>query len=370
MRLLLLWTYYDAYLQDFYRRFPALGGESYERQLNAILDDCFGWPPSVARRMAEQGHQTAVVIANAESLQRAWARENGCEFHPARWRHEIARLQVRRFSPDVLWLGSSPEYLGDFLDGTTRLAPRTFAWIAAPLPAGFRLRHLDGVLTSHDTLRRRFAEAGVNAQVVLPCFEPRILDALGEVERDVPLSFTGSLSWAHATRVEFMSQLAAHSPLQLWVARPRLLSRGWLEPGYLRLWLRGRSLAARSRPPVFGMEMYRVLARSQATVNVHIGLAAGLAGNMRMFEATGCGAALFTEAMPNLADLFEPETEVLPYTDAANLVKRVRELLGRPDRLHAIARAGQERTLRDHTTTARARQIAAIFGNRLAGAAA
>lgn len=370
MRLLLLWTYYDAYLEHFYRRFPALGRASYEQQLKAILDDCFGWPPAVARRLAEQGHETRVVIANAEPLQRAWARENGCEFHPSRWRHEIARLQVQRFSPSVLWLGSSPEYLGDFLDGPTRLAPRTFAWIAAPLPAGFRLRHLDGILTSHDTLRQRFAEAGVDAQVVLPCFEPRILDALGEVERDVALSFTGSLSWAHATRVEFMSRLAAQSPLQLWVARPRLLSRGWLEPGYLRLWLRGRKLAARSRPPVFGMEMYRVLARSQATVNVHIGIAGGLAGNMRMFEATGCGAALFTEDMPNLSDLFEPETEVVPYRSAEDLVGRVRELLGQPERLRAIARAGQARTLRDHSTAVRARQIAGIFDSHLAGAAA
>jgi hypothetical protein len=369
MRILLLWTYYDAYLADVYRRFPTLAGEPYRRQLDTILDDYFGWPPAVARRLAEAGHEVEVVVGNAERLQRAWAAEQGVPFRAPDWRTAVVREQIRRFQPDVLWVGSAPEYLSGFLDEARGSARATFAWIAAPLPSTFRLRGVDCVLTSHEPFRERFRADGLDAEIVLPCFEPRILERLGTVERDVPLSFTGSLSWAHPTRVEFMTQLAARTPLQLWVARPKLASRGWLQGGYFRLWSRGRRLARRSHRPVFGLEMYRVLARSQATCNVHVEVAAGLAGNMRMFEATGCGAVLFTEAMPNLPELFDPESEVVPYTGAADLVERATALLDDPRRLAAIARAGQARTLRCHSTELRARTIADLFAARLAGAA-
>jgi spore maturation protein CgeB len=111
--------------------------------------------------------------------------------------------------------------------------------------------------------------------------------------------------------------------------------------------------------------MYRLLARSQVAVNVHIGVAGGLAGNMRMFEATGCGALLLTEQMPNLGEMFEPEVEAVGYAGTDDLVLRLRGALERPEETATIARRGQQRTLRDHSSEVRARTLEAIFQDLL-----
>ena len=107
--------------------------------------------------------------------------------------------------------------------------------------------------------------------------------------------------------------------------------------------------------------MYEVMTRSQLAVNVHIGVAGGLAGNMRMFEATGCGALLLTEQAPNLHELFEPGQEVASYTGTSDLIARIRHYLANPDEAARIAAAGQRRTLADYSAEARARELEHLF---------
>ena len=61
-------------------------------------------------------------------------------------------------------------------------------------------------------------------------------------------------------------------------------------------------------------------------------IAGPYAVNMRMYEATGSGAALITEQKANLADLFTPGEEVLAYTDAANAARQAAGILADPTR--------------------------------------
>jgi spore maturation protein CgeB len=83
---------------------------------------------------------------------------------------------------------------------------------------------------------------------------------------------------------------------------------------------------------------------------------------MRLFEATGVGAALVTDEASNLGELFDPGREVVTYATADELVERVAHLLEHEDERAAIARAGQERTLREHTYDRRMRDLAEILG--------
>ena len=103
--------------------------------------------------------------------------------------------------------------------------------------------------------------------------------------------------------------------------------------------------------------MYRLLAQSRVTLNRHIAAAEGHANNMRLYEATGVGALLLTEAAPNLSDMFEPGVEIVTYTGADDLIEKARHYLEHEDERAAIARAGQARTLREHTYERRAREL-------------
>lgn len=78
---------------------------------------------------------------------------------------------------------------------------------------------------------------------------------------------------------------------------------------------------------------------------------------MRLFEATGVGTCLLTDAADNLAELFDPDREVVTFRDADECRERIRSLLVHDAEREAIARAGQARCLACHTFRHRAPQL-------------
>ncbi len=87
---------------------------------------------------------------------------------------------------------------------------------------------------------------------------------------------------------------------------------------------------------------------------------------MRLFETTGVGACLLTDRKENLADLFEPDGEVLTYKSAEECAEKLRWVLDDEARRQRIAEAGQRRALRDHTFENRAARIDEIIRKHLA----
>lgn len=358
MRLLLFWSYYENYLSHLYATRPGLANQSYDEQLATILGDHFGWVPPVVRRMEELGFESRILVTNAKHLQATWARERNLPFDEGTWRRSIPMAQVREFSPDVLLIGSMFSYYGSYLKELRRHARSVAAWIAVPVPAIVDLGGIDLVLTSHRHFLDDFRRRGLRAERMLPAFEPKVLELSGPATRDVDASFVGSLTWSHQSRIDLLRSLDRSVPLSLWVTFPPWNWKHLARPGFPRAWWTARDLLRKSQGSVFGREMYAVLRRSRLTINVHLEAAGGLAGNMRMFEATGAGALLLTEEAPNLSEMFEPGVEVIPYRSPQHLLAEIQRLLASPDELARIAAAGQARTLRDHNTLLRANQLA------------
>ena len=75
--------------------------------------------------------------------------------------------------------------------------------------------------------------------------------------------------------------------------------------------------------------MYRVLSRSKIALNRHSDVAEDYANNMRLYESTGVGALLITDAKRNLTDLFEPDEEVVTYSSEDELVEKIHHYLVR-----------------------------------------
>lgn len=109
-------------------------------------------------------------------------------------------------------------------------------------------------------------------------------------------------------------------------------------------------------------ELYR---QHRAALNIrneqHV--LAGL--NQRNFDPYLCGAAVLTDAQPDLESCFEPGDEVLVYRDLAELNALHARLRREPDWAQAIARRGLARVLRDHTYDRRLRSFAELAGARV-----
>lgn len=106
-------------------------------------------------------------------------------------------------------------------------------------------------------------------------------------------------------------------------------------------------------PPVFGREYFRTLARAKVVLNVHAEWAQGARNNMRLFEATGMGAACVTDGADPIDGNYGASAP-LPGTSCGENRWReiIHEALARPN-----AFAERAYTLTLHTYESRIPQI-------------
>ena len=125
--------------------------------------------------------------------------------------------------------------------------------------------------------------------------------------------------------------------------------------------LRARNLAelfpGQCHDAVRGLDYYQTIQNSLITFNRHTDYVSDSVGNMRMFEATGVGTCLLTDAGSNLGDLFLDDYEVVSYRSIDEAIEKSKFLIENDDERTAIAMRGQARTLRHHATNNRCELI-------------
>lgn len=104
-------------------------------------------------------------------------------------------------------------------------------------------------------------------------------------------------------------------------------------------------------------EAWGVMRDSLATVNIH-GDQDGF--TMRTFEAPGVGAVQLIDR-PDVEEYFEPDREVLVFTDLDSLVDQSRRAVSDPRAMTSIRERGAKRALAEHTFVHRARSLEALW---------
>jgi hypothetical protein len=356
MRILLLADYYPAYLKAFHSR-HADSAQSYDHAAEELLGDYFGSFVSYRNHFRKIGHACELVIGNDYALQNKWLSEAGLPADAGpdtKFRSVLKRIEVYR--PDLIFMGSMFDYFGGFVAAASRLTPNIFVWIACPYPGNLDFTGVRCVLSSVDSFVDQFRALGLASERLDAAFDADILAAVGEVPKRYDVTFIGGMSSrTHAYRVRMLKGLLrAGVEVDLWGYG---LDRGLL-PNPLRKRFGGE---------IWGIDYYRVLAESRLTLNFHIDVAktSGFTGNMRTFEATGCGATLVSDSSGELARLFEPGVEVVTYESPDDLVDRIRDLLADDAQRRNIARRGQERCLREHGYEVRIRDFEGILGRHI-----
>lgn len=172
------------------------------------------------------------------------------------------------------------------------------------------------------------------------------------------MTFVGGFAGCHGDRLEFLERLCPIVDIEVY--------------GYGADTLPANSpVLDCHRGVAWGNEMYRIFQASKLTLNLHAQTDVGghvsrrFTNNMRLYEATGMGTCLLTEARDNLHELFEPEAEVLTYRDFNECVEKISAHLADEDRRRTVAQAGQQRTLREHTFTHRMVELKGAFESAL-----
>jgi spore maturation protein CgeB len=378
VRVLVVDIHYPAFAARHYRANPGLAARSYDDQLASLTDTWFGTTGIYTHHLNELGHEASEIVVNCLPLQLAWAREHGLRVGPLagaarlpgppgllprdRLLHRVARAQVEAFEPDVVYLQDLWFFKPSELAAMRRRGIRVAAQLGSQPPSDARATELDFVATSFPHFVPRLRAAGLDAEYLPLGFDARVLERLraegvdpdAGAERRHAVVFVGGIHRpsVHKGGTALLERLSRELDMEVW---------GYVDDRLSRT----SPLLRRHHGEAWGLDMYRVLARARVAVNRHGDIAEGYANNMRLFEATGVGALLATEAADNLPDLFEPGREVLAYEGASDLIDQVRHHLAHEDERRAVAAAGQRRTLRDHGYGARIATLAGMLERRL-----
>lgn len=384
MRILIVNTDYAPFLQHMYKEAPGLEAASYDAQLNTRNASLFGVADYYSRNFIALGHEAWEVHANNGPLQSAWMAAEGfvrpsLPAAPASNTSYIRRLgrrmrnrfllrrarpsltlnggdldlqrvlltQVGQLRPDVILNHAVSEVEPELLQQVRADVRLIVGQIASPLPEDMDYGVYDLMVSSLPNYVEYYRRKGLKAELNRLGFSPTVLQEIGEFPRDIPVSFVGSLTSDHVSRLRLIEHLAREADISIW-------GRISGVPATSPIWPRYRGEA-------WGRDMYAILARSKITINQHIDIAEGYANNMRLYEATGMGTLLITDWKANIADIFEPGKEVVCYRSAQECVELVNYYLKHETDRARIAKAGQQRAMTEHSYFNRVEELATLF---------
>ncbi len=278
----------------------------------------------------------------------------------------------------------------------------------------------DVILVACPSFKEPLRQARARSVIDFPhAFDDQILRHLQGATPHRPIVFSGSIGApGQGARLRTLEALLEETPIECWVNEPRPAlaverRRGDLQyasqrllarAARLPLWISGLSKILRStgrltgtldaalasildsrssenastvhdplasrfpgrvHPPVYGLSMLRLLREAQVVFHRSIDNVGSCSGALRLYEATGVGAALMTDRSGDLGKYFEIDREVATYSTPEEAVAVARRLMSDAAHREEVARAGTERTLRDHTFASRAKLLNDVLRSEL-----
>ncbi len=387
----------------------------YSEQLKAVLSHFFHYGDSLTVELSRFEYDCSEVVFDLEILQKKWAEENRCAFSEETWASDILIHQIRSIRPDILLLHNLQTPVFSLLKEKKHLFPFLKCLVifrGYPEADRSLLQYLslaDVLLVGSPILENVCSAHGMKPQLFHHYFDSRILSHIDDTPPTYPCTFLGSsglgFDWVHQPRYFYLHELLKEKQIECWLEEASGVVHSWKQPIKRVLeWFLGvfpdsllqkaretpslhphlqklafNALARKSslrngyslfpnsplrslfpdrcHPPIFGIEMYRMLARSKVTFNIHSFAASGTADNIRLFQAPGVGSCLVTDFGTNLGDLFEIDREVAAYSSLAECKEKINFLLQNEKTRAAIASKGKERIFKDHTAANRAAQL-------------
>ena len=380
MRFLIINAYYSEFLQWFYHQHPGLEKRSYDEQMRVHDEGLFGMADFYPSNLRKLGLQAWNIWVNDEIMQNAWAKEHGMRLgrswewrfrwrrgvvpwatiaHTQAWLYSILAAQIDYYKPDVLLnmetgLISTTflrEVKGDrLLIGWGNPGVLTYAYYLVPYkqtsPQQWSVYDL--MLAPQKGMVDYFNNGGIKAELLRHAFEPRSLTLLSqESQKTVPISFIGLLRGGnYKKRRELLETLCSRmgDDISIWASEIDSLSPE-------------STIRRRHQGHAWGLDLYRISANSKIALNCHSEQERQFSGNKRLFDVTGLSTLLVTDLTKDLHQLFDLDKEVVGYRNANECVEVLKYYLEHNDEREAIARAGQQRTLREHTYYHRMREL-------------
>jgi hypothetical protein len=186
-------------------------------------------------------------------------------------------------------------------------------------------------------------------------------------DRPIDVLFVGGYSRHHRNRAEVLEAVAdqykeMNVVFHLDCSRLTRLAESPL--GRLLPWSKHRrpyNIRAVTAEPVFGRDLYVALSRSKVVLNGAVDMPGEDRGNMRCFEALGCGALMISDQGRYPSGFVNGET-MLEYCRAEGAATLAVQILASWGRGKQIARHGQEMIRTRYSKAAQWEMFLALLG--------
>jgi hypothetical protein len=320
---------------------PAAVG--FEERRRIFLDDRFG-ALHLLQPVLDHDSNAFLACGNDERMQRQWARENGA---PAKASLEdILLAQIEHHRSEVLYNLDPVRFPSALVRGLPGCVRKTLCWRAAPSGQA-DLTAYGAVLGNFPSILESWRRKGCRAEWFAPAIDPE-MDAYGHGERPVDVLFVGGYSRHHSARAKILEHVAGladtvHIVYCLETSRLTKLAESFIGRVLpLRTHRRPPAIAKIAKSPVYGRQLYELIGKSKIVLNGAIDMAGRDRGNMRCFEAIGCGALLVSDD-GNYPEGMRNEETMLTYDSDESCRGQIERCLKDWDGVRGIAEAGRRR---------------------------
>lgn len=330
----------------------------------AFLHDRFG-ACHILQPVLQEDPSAFFTNGDDGKLQSIWASEHGLpDKTPPR---AILYAQIEEHRTEIFYNLDPMRYQSDFVRGLPGCVKRAIAWRAAPSP-GADFSAYDCVVSNFPGILRKYASRGWRTGHFSPSIDAVMDEYLACRERTTDVVFAGGYSRHHRQRAEVLEKVAQECA-DLRIAYHLDCSRltriaetplGLLPP--LRRHRRPRYIRRIALPPIFGRELYGAFAGAQIVLNGAIDMAGRERGNMRCFEAMGCGALLVTDE-GQYPEGFVNNATMCTYSSPDEAISLLRQLVADPARAREIASRGAEAVRSLYSKDAQWRAFVTLVGD-------
>jgi hypothetical protein len=347
MRLFQFITVYAPYVGYFERKFPEAAKASFKSRRSLLLSQRY-YASHILKPVFDCDPNAFFTVTNDAVLQGRWAQENGLK---SREPAEILRAQIEHHRTEVLYSLDPLIYDTEFVKSLPGCVKKTLCWNAAPRGrsdlSGYGMR-----LANFPPMLDFWRKQGLRAEHFFPAHDPTMDQFSENRERPIDLAFVGQYwGWWKEKRnagLQALSTLAEKYLLSFRLLAPKwkpLMEVRGIQRIKLPVPYLPKELREVSYPPVYGLEMYEVLSMSKVVFNASpdlkiLPIGGEYRGNMRCFEALGCGACMISDE-GIYSDGFRDGEHFISYKDAEDAVRKACSILESQDQGRAVALAGR-----------------------------
>ena len=272
-------------------------------------------------------------------LQLLWAKENGLRTDDL---EQILLAQIEQHRTEVFYNLDPIRYCSKFVAKLPGCVKTSVAWRAAP-SGNVDLTSYDLVVCNFPSILESWRQKGCKVAHFFPAHDPVMDTYAGARSDEFDLIFIGGYTRHHVKRSQALTAAASASGIRarfyLEDSRLTRLANALAPLPILRSHRHPHAIRRIRADPVYGRDAYAATARSRIVFNGAIDMAGDDRGNMRCFEAPGCGAVLLTDAGRYPEGFVDGET-MLVYSSPEQIPELIGRLMRDEELAHSIAKAG------------------------------